>query len=439
MVHEKPTLGSLKLSSVNIVAVILALGGLWVCQWPAAAQQVPPLTITQPGGYPGLPVITNIRQVTNGFQLTWCGPSGYYQVLQKSNSLTAKWLGLGKATNLACTATITKLYSNAFFSVSGPAPHYIGIQACTECHAAVETNVIKTAHTGAFTNTAFISAGGQTNPSCVVCHTVGYGVPTGFVSQSATPLLANVQCENCHGPAANHAANPDDSTVIPRVDIAAQVCGGCHSTSQTTYPNPPTYEQWSASGHSAVVPDVLQVMSSSTNNIRTCGVCHSGSARLAMIGGSDPAVTLTQAYNVPQTCVVCHDPHSTNASPAQLNNPTASFNNFELTSSNVASETAFISFYNTNININVCAQCHNDRGAAWTDTARAPHHSPQYNLLLGYAGEQLVPAQPVSGRARGIAVVRHLFHEWSLLPDQPVCLVPHAGGRRIIRWPKPCL
>jgi hypothetical protein len=40
-----------------------------------------------------------------------------------------------------------------------------------------------------------------------------------------------------------------------------------------------------------------------------------------------------------------------------------------------------------NPTINVCAQCHNDRGAAWTDTSRSPHHSPQYNMLLGTVGE----------------------------------------------------
>ncbi len=45
----------------------------------------------------------------------------------------------------------------------------------------------------------------------------------------------------------------------------------------------------------------------------------------------------------------------------------------------------FTNVYNPNVN--VCGQCHNDRGAAWTDTSRAPHHSPQYNMLLGTVGE----------------------------------------------------
>ena len=73
----------------------------------------------------------------------------------------------------------------------------------------------------------FVAKGGQTNSSCLPCHTVGYHLPTGFANQSATPQLAGVQCENCHGPAANHAANPIDPTAIPRVEVAATLCGGC--------------------------------------------------------------------------------------------------------------------------------------------------------------------------------------------------------------------
>jgi hypothetical protein len=45
----------------------------------------------------------------------------------------------------------------------------------------------------------------------------------------------------------------------------------------------------------------------------------------------------------------------------------------------------FLGAYNPKIN--VCAQCHNDAGASWTDTDREPHHSLQYNMLLGTIGE----------------------------------------------------
>jgi hypothetical protein len=356
--------------------LILAAAGFLLGGFFANAQNVPHLTITQPGGMPGLPVMTGIEHVTNGMNVTWDGPSGYYQVYQKSNSLLAPWVALGKATNLVRYAVITKLYSNAFFRVSGPSPQYIGAQACAGCHDSIRATELKTPHAGAFTNAYFVAAGGQTNSSCLPCHTVGYGLPTGFVSNSKTPLLAGVQCENCHGPAANHEANPDDPTVVPQVDIAATVCGGCH-----TGPMQPTYEEWHTSGHAAVVPDALQTMSSSTTYISSCGRCHSGSVRLALINGQNP-VTLTNDLNVAITCAVCHDPHSTNANPAQLRNPIFSTNFFSLATSDV-----FTNKYNANTNINLCGQCHNSRGAAWTDTSRAPHRSLQYNFLLGSVGQ----------------------------------------------------
>jgi hypothetical protein len=397
------------LTAKKIISALMCAGFVFSAL-PVTAQSVVHQTVVLPGGVPGVPVMSGINPVTNGMQITWNGPSGYYQVFQKSNNLAAApWVALGKATNLNCTATITKLYSNAFFRVAGPAPKYAGYQACIVCHANVCRYETNTPHASAF---ADLPVNQQQNPSCLVCHTVGYGLPTGFVSASATPKLAGVQCENCHGPAARHAASPDDPTVVPRVDIAAQICGGCHSGSHQ-----PTYEEWSASGHAAVVPEVVSSMAGNPNSITSCGRCHSGSARLALIAGQNPSVTVAHDYNVPIACAVCHNPHAlsvwtnslsgvitftntltgvattitnTELGPVytnQLRSALASTEDFSLATSAV-----FTNVYNPNIN--VCGQCHNDRGAAWTDTARAPHHSPQYNMLIGTVGELATGSTP---------------------------------------------
>src|ERR1700689_455983 len=46
---------------------------------PAAiAQDLPHLPFIQPGGLPGLPVMLQPAAVTNGLELTWYAPSGYY-------------------------------------------------------------------------------------------------------------------------------------------------------------------------------------------------------------------------------------------------------------------------------------------------------------------------------------------------------------------------
>ena len=84
--------------------------------------------------------------------------------------------------------------------------------------------------------------------------------------------------------------------------------------------------------------------------------------------------------NVPIGCPTCHVPHQATANPPLLRNPLASTNDFFLTTSDV-----FTNRYDPAINL--CGQCHNHRGASWTDTQDAPHHSPQYNFLVGTVGE----------------------------------------------------
>ena len=212
-----------------------------------------------------------LSRPTNGVQVTWDGPSGYYQVWHKSHSLTdAPWLAAGNATIWPATPSITS--STATLSSASPAraPKYAGAKVCITCHANICRYETNTPHASAFSSPTFAAQGGQTNTLCLPCHTVGYGLPTGFNLTNRGGIfsypanLAGVQCENCHGPAANHAAAPDDPTMVPRVEIAATVCGGCHTASPTAHTNnAPTFEEWSASGHAAVVPDALQSMSSS--------------------------------------------------------------------------------------------------------------------------------------------------------------------------------
>jgi hypothetical protein len=331
--------------------------------WAANAQSVHHLSITQPGGMPGLPVVTGVERVTNGLSITWDGPSGYYQLFENGRLTNSKWQAVGKDTNLNRQATVSITSSNGFFRVSGPSPHYAGSQTCAECHSPILNTVAHTAHTAAFTNTEFVTGGGQTNVSCLPCHTVGYGLPTGFTNLAKTPKLAGVQCENCHGPAANHAANPDDPTLVPRVEVAATACGGCHAI---------RFNEWKTSEHSEVISNL-----NATTQIDHCGRCHSGTARLSLIGGVAP---LTNDAALGIQCINCHDQHQTNGYPAQLRYPLASTNDYFMPTNGV-----FSNYYNASIN--VCGQCHNDAGASWTNSAAPPHLSPQYNLLLGTVGE----------------------------------------------------
>jgi hypothetical protein len=360
---------------------------------------------------PGLPVMTGVTRLTNGVSVSWDGPPGSYQLFQKQSLKDASWQAVGSA-SLLRQATITALSSNAFFRVSGPAPQYAGAQTCAECHAEVLNTVVHTAHAGAF---AILPVVDQTNSSCLPCHTVGYQLPSGFTNLSITPHLAGVQCENCHGPAANHAANPADPTTIPRVEVASTLCGGCHNTqfvpaSAASY-HPPYYEEWNKSAHRAVLDELKADFATGagpTVFIPTCGRCHSGTVREALLE-NDILPDAHEASAIGIACATCHEPHAelvntnvlngvftftnlltgngiviTNSELGavytnQLRNPLASTNNYSMTDGPFASQ------YDPNINL--CAQCHNDRGASWTNWTRPPHQSLQYNMLLGTVGE----------------------------------------------------
>ena len=91
----------------------------------ARAEEVQHLSITVPGGMPGLPVMTGIQRTTNGAKLTWDGPSGYYQLYQNLGLTNPTWQKFG-GPNLNRTTNVTTLHSNAFFRVLGPSPQYAG-------------------------------------------------------------------------------------------------------------------------------------------------------------------------------------------------------------------------------------------------------------------------------------------------------------------------
>lgn len=203
---------------------------------------------------------------------------------------------------------------------------YAGYQACLECHAPIQQTLNSTRHT-----------------------------------------QVGVHCEDCHGPAANHAANDYDPASRPLVDLAGTLCGGCHSG-----PQHPIYAEWKASGHATVVEDL-----NPTDRISSCGRCHSGSVRESLLDGVPLPVG---GANVPLGCPTCHEPHQLTGNPVQLRNPVFSTNDYFLTTTEV-----FANKYDPNVNL--CAQCHNHRGASWTVSSEPPHSSPQYNMLLGTIGE----------------------------------------------------
>ena len=277
---------------------------------------------------------------------------------------------------------------------AGGTLNYVGAASCSDCHANAHQNWSQTGHAQAFETLRAI--GQEKNQACVGCHTVGFGTPLGFKNEAATPHLAGVQCENCHGPGGNHVANVRDVSARPKVTIAAEVCGGCHSDFHH-----PTFDEWKTSAHGKPNPDVsASILAQGESRMLACGACHSGAVRSALLQRvehpSTPLPSRQDAAYFPVTCSVCHDPHSNPSasdsdSRAQLRNPLFSTANFSYSTS---TNTTFAATQNPNIQL--CGQCHNMRGARWQDTSRPPHHSPQYNILVGQgafdAGKPIIAA-----------------------------------------------
>ncbi|MEY4673838.1 MAG: hypothetical protein RL148_1622 [Planctomycetota bacterium] len=98
-----------------------------------------------------------------------------------------------------------------------------GERRCMVCHEREYFDWLSSGHAHAMRT---LQAQGQAdNPECVQCHVVGWDKPGGYnANQGARAhLLANVQCESCHGDGGPHLVK-DRSTRA----ITAATCTPCH-------------------------------------------------------------------------------------------------------------------------------------------------------------------------------------------------------------------
>jgi predicted CXXCH cytochrome family protein len=248
---------------------------------------------------------------------------------------------------------------------------FVGAEVCQACHRSAHAAWSGTAHADAL---ATLQGAGQAeNPSCLPCHTVGYGEPTGYTNQSETPQLANVQCENCHGGGGKHVSNPSQNPM--RIPLEAELCANCHQGFHH-----PTFEQWSTSRHAAA----LETIRSNPHGGDSCLICHSAEAILATGQRVVLAELTTVVAKNSITCVACHNPHGS-PNEAQLREPTA----------------------------DICLTCHTTGG---TLPGNTPHHA-QREMLLGIGGfeatgdEAIGPNSGHTTAALSRCVTCHVFQE----------------------------
>lgn len=96
------------------------------------------------------------------------------------------------------------VYSAPSVSEEAARPTYVGSQRCKMCHMPQ----FRAWEAGPKAKAWEAIKDAADKEKCYACHTTGFGQPGGFTSIEATPNLAGVGCESCHGPGSAHVAMP---------------------------------------------------------------------------------------------------------------------------------------------------------------------------------------------------------------------------------------
>jgi hypothetical protein len=299
--------------------------------------------------------------------------------------------------------------------------------ACSTCHndKIAPDNFTpwrQSGHADIFTSQ--INTSDHYGESCLSCHTVGYdktakngGIdeaddysaflqadmfhkvsPNNWTTMLAkypkTASLANIQCDNCHGPTqsvlhANGKVDPE------RVSVSSDVCAACHAEP----PRHGRFQQWEESGHANLEAAITEgTVENRAATAAHCGRCHTAQGFLAWLAQGDltkqiqgakgnatvdelKALGLTVDKVQPITCVVCHDPHNPGSLSGKPNNTTV----------RIVDNTPVLpaGFAATGVGRGaICITCHNDRNGLHNDAYppanySAPHTAAQADVLLG--------------------------------------------------------
>ena len=109
-----------------------------------------------------------------------------------------------------------------------PMANYAGSESCLACHATAALAWKQSDHAHAYEALADRNAG--SDPSCIGCHTVGFGTPTGYRREYAAAKLTEVGCESCHGPGGIHVSQRQSGAPVTFHfrPLAAGDCIKCH-------------------------------------------------------------------------------------------------------------------------------------------------------------------------------------------------------------------
>lgn len=309
------------------------------------------------------------------------------------------------------SATITAGSSGTFtVAQTFVAGKYVGKAACAVCHSGGLAYVkvpswSKTGHAGHFANGINGVLGASYGTGCISCHTVGYDTnatvdnggfsalmkklswtfPTSLqpgnfdAVPDALKNVANIQCENCHGPGSEHA-NYGGALVAISVPKNSGACAQCHDA--------PTHHvksaEWGNSVHAVTTREPA--------GIAACVGCHTGTGFISRIKGEAPSSTAYHAID----CYTCHEPHG----------QTTPDGNERMVRTLAAVKLADGTTVSKGGQGMLCMNCHQSRqnAAQYAATAAAskyfgPHLGPQTDMLQGANGFTYGKSIPSSAHA----------------------------------------
>lgn len=321
---------------------------------------------------------------------------------------------------------------------------YMGANTCELCHSGSALAQDKfhpwqsTKHAHIFTE-GINGQFGFYSKVCLSCHTVGYDTNTNAVNggfddiatqtgwvfptvftngnwdamPTALQNLANIQCENCHGPGSEHAMAFGNTNVSnwPRlaVTVASGDCNQCHDA--------PTHHvkgtEWLSSKHA------ITISYPSGPGREGCVGCHTANGFIGRIENWSTTNTVYGAIG----CQTCHEPHGiTNPTnnPHLLRTPAMVTLNNGTTITNAGSS-------------QLCMDCHMSRANATNyvettvgSTHFGPHHGPQTDMFLGVNGITYGQSIPSSAHRDSITNACVTCHMQGTATTDPAFLV--AGG-----------
>ncbi|MGD0744286.1 MAG: multiheme c-type cytochrome [Verrucomicrobiota bacterium] len=437
------------IASSNIISVTWSLPGTNKPLGSAAALLNSPLGINVPVYNPADRLSPdNNHAGALAFQLagrTFFRPDvvGQYTVLA-----TITTTGVNTGTNIAPVMT------NIATTVT--AATYLGIAACADCHSGGLVGVpniyphwTNTPHASFFTKAIDGLESSHYNASCIVCHTVGYDTNSfanngGFDDLAALlnwtfpavltngnwasmpsqlQNLANIQCENCHGPGSQHLYSQGivGNTNAIAISYGAGDCSQCHDKLFSEYQS----AEWNNSVHA-----VTTRLPSGSASRMACVRCHTAPGFINYVAnlGNTNAYATNVVYEA-INCQTCHDPHDA-SNPHQLRtSTTVAFNG----------NTGFVV---TNAGAGgFCMNCHNSRNGSVTNSiakyplaqttwnggsAFGPHDSPQGDMLEGINAVTYGKVIPSSPHANVVADTCVGCHYQPIATNDPAFTL--AGG-----------